>query len=435
VTKRRILGLAIATTYLCSVVLSGQADASNATKWLYPLRHGIRLTRVRYPGRPNEIRIVSVRPSKGSRIDLAPAGSHFPMAAKTSTMAAATRGAVLATNGDFGIHGAPKHPTMIDGELWTSGIYRGTAFGISDDGQSAFAGVPALRMKMTKLNGLTVGSLAGWNVGAPKGGAINGYTARGGSVYPVPGDSQPSSSDPVYCEARLVPTVGHDYTWSGSDRAWITRRYTVDEQPEPCTGAQLPLGSARGAVVLAANESLRGAKKITRLSPGRTVRLWWSFDGWPGVTDVVGAGQQIVDNGTNVAPADYSGAPHILDVNPRTAVGVAAGCSDLDPQTQCHVYLMTVDGRQADVDWSLGMKLPQLARRMLRVGAWDAVNLDGGGSTTLWARDTAKVPCESYPTVGGCLVNRPSESGERGSVTDAIAVLNKADRGTPAGLR
>ena len=38
-------------------------------------------------------------------------------------------------------------------------------------------------------------------------------------------------------------------------------------------------------------------------------------------------------------------------------------------------------------------------------------------------------------TAGGCLVNRPSQGSERGSVTDAIAVLNKGDSGTPAGLR
>src|SRR5204862_433702 len=124
--------------------------------------------------------------------------------------------------------------------------------------------------------------------------------------------------------------------------------------------------------------------------------------------------------GANVAPHDSSGAPYIYDDNPRTSVGVTAGCSDLDPTTLCRILLITVDGRQPG--WSIGVKLPFLAKRFLRLGATDAINLDGGGSTTVWARDPSRVPCESYPTAGGCLVNRPSHGPERASVTDAIAV-------------
>jgi hypothetical protein len=355
------------------------------------------------------------------------------MGAKTSSMAAATKGAVLATNGDFGANGAPKHVTMIDGELWTSGIEGGRAFAISDDGQSAFVGVPKLHMRMTRVNGVQLGSISGWNVGPPKRWRINGYTARGGSAYPVPGVSNPGSGDPAYCEARLIPVVGHHYAWSGPDRSSIMRRYTVDQQPEPCTAARLSLGNDKRAVVLAARRGFRGARRIRRLKPGETVRLSWTFQGWPGITDVVGGSQELVDNGRNVAPDYSSGGPHILDYNPRTAVGVDEGCSDLHPATECRIYLVTVDGRQAD--WSRGMRLPSLAKRLLQAGAWDAMNLDGGGSTTVWAKDPTKAPCQSRPTAGGCLANRPSESSERGSVADAITVLNTKDSGTPAGLR
>ena len=43
--------------------------------------------------------------------------------------------------------------------------------------------------------------------------------------------------------------------------------------------------------------------------------------------------------------------------------------------------------------------------------------------------------CQSYPSVGGCLVMRPSQSfGERGT-RSAIAVLPTADTGAPSALR
>jgi exopolysaccharide biosynthesis protein len=81
------------------------------------------------------------------------------------------------------------------------------------------------------------------------------------------------------------------------------------------------------------------------------------------------------------------------------------------------------------------MKLPRLAKRFLRHRVWEAVNLDGGGSTTMWAKNTSRAPCVSYPSTGGCLANRPSESSGERSVSDAVTVLTTDDPGTPPGLR
>ncbi len=76
------------------------------------------------------------------------------------------------------------------------------------------------------------------------------------------------------------------------------------------------------------------------------------------------------------------------------------------------VLLIAVDGR-----WpghSAGMTLPQAAGLARRLGATDAVNLDGGGSTTFVVR--------------GKVVNRPSDGRERG-VVNALAVV--ADKAQP----
>jgi exopolysaccharide biosynthesis protein len=114
-------------------------------------------------------------------------------------------------------------------------------------------------------------------------------------------------------------------------------------------------------------------------------------------------------------------------------MGISRGCSDARRKTRCRMFLVTVDGRQSS--WSKGVRMPRLAGEQIRAGAWKAVNLDGGGSTTMWSRRRDRRYCESVPDVGGCLVNRPSQSGGERATRSAIAVLPSVDRGTPKQLR
>ena len=150
----------------------------------------------------------------------------------------------------------------------------------------------------------------------------------------------------------------------------------------------------------------------------------------------MGGAQILVRDGQNVAPGWHSGASHILDYNPRTSVGITAGCSDRDPLTPCEMQLITVDGRQTSTNWSKGVRLPTLGKWLINAGAWQAMNLDGGGSTTMWVQQQDPTYCQIYPVVGGCVVNRPitsSTGGER-SIRTAIVALPGADPGTPPGL-
>jgi exopolysaccharide biosynthesis protein len=99
------------------------------------------------------------------------------------------------------------------------------------------------------------------------------------------------------------------------------------------------------------------------------------------------------------------------------------------------MFLITIDGRQASTNWSKGVRLPFLANEQIHAGAWMALNLDGGGSTSMWVKKKDSAYCQSSPGVGGCLAQRPSAStGERATRT-AIVVLPTADTGTPLGLR
>ncbi len=83
--------------------------------------------------------------------------------------------------------------------------------------------------------------------------------------------------------------------------------------------------------------------------------------------DGVGAFEQIVTDGRNTATWE--------ELHPRTAIGVTGDGV---------VVLAVVDGRQEGV--SEGVTTPELADWLLDFGVTGAINLDGGGSTTLVER-------------------------------------------------
>lgn len=88
-----------------------------------------------------------------------------------------------------------------------------------------------------------------------------------------------------------------------------------------------------------------------------------------GLYNAVAGSDLLVRDGKVVAPTGTN-----FDDNhpPRTAVGITAGGK---------LLLMTIDGRQPG--FAEGMSLRELGRFLLAHGAVEALNLDGGGSTTL----------------------------------------------------
>ncbi|NLA06497.1 MAG: phosphodiester glycosidase family protein, partial [Firmicutes bacterium] len=90
---------------------------------------------------------------------------------------------------------------------------------------------------------------------------------------------------------------------------------------------------------------------------------------------------------------------------PRTGVGVTY---------DGNLLLAAVTGRQAY--HSIGVTLEELANIMLELGAKDAMNLDGGGSSTMVVRDF--------------VMNTPSDGRER-KVADAILVFSDVSGAAP----
>ena len=127
-----------------------------------------------------------------------------------------------------------------------------------------------------------------------------------------------------------------------------------------------------------------GYKAVARLaapSVGQELKFTTgTFPDLAGVTTAIGGGPKLVHDGK---PWEWSG---LQFRHPRSAVG----------WNREHIFLVVVDGRQSD---SVGMTFPELAAYMVRLGCDEALNFDGGGSTTMW--------------VLGQIVNRPSEGKER----------------------
>jgi exopolysaccharide biosynthesis protein len=76
------------------------------------------------------------------------------------------------------------------------------------------------------------------------------------------------------------------------------------------------------------------------------------------------------------------------------------------------IWLVTIDGRQPAL--SFGMSFTELQGLARRLGLRSALNLDGGGSTTMW--------------VAGKIINHPSDLTGPRPVSDAILVIPRRPR-------
>jgi len=109
-------------------------------------------------------------------------------------------------------------------------------------------------------------------------------------------------------------------------------------------------------------------------------------DNWPaastaGVLNAVAGDYPILVGGRNIGRQYLSQGGSIHDQQPRTAYGLSQ-----DGRT---LFLLCIDGRQ---DFSVGAYDYETAAWMLLAGAHDAVNMDGGGSSTMVTRDSVGQP-------------------------------------------
>lgn len=127
-------------------------------------------------------------------------------------------------------------------------------------------------------------------------------------------------------------------------------------------------------------------------------------EAWASAEHVIGGAGLLMIDGRRIEEWEGEGlAPEFTNErHPRTLIGVdRAG----------DIWLVTVDGRNPAI--SLGMSLQELQRLSSRLLLTDALNLDGGGSTTMVVR--------------GAVVNHPSDPTGPRKVSDALVVLPRRD--------
>jgi exopolysaccharide biosynthesis protein len=128
---------------------------------------------------------------------------------------------------------------------------------------------------------------------------------------------------------------------------------------------------------------------------------------------VAGSGIVLQDGGKPegvIAPANNP-------AHPRTAVGVS--------QDGRYLILLVIDGRQPG--YSEGATLGEVADWLIRFGAHDGLNLDGGGSTTLVREERDAL----------IVVNRPSGAARRpaGGDDQLARVRGQRSNGNHLGVR
>jgi exopolysaccharide biosynthesis protein len=190
----------------------------------------------------------------------------------------------------------------------------------------------------------------------------------------------------------------------GTPTVWGTMSLQVTETlTYDCS---IPIGE--GYLILTAADEGGWGEKFTKFAVGDFVTLTTT----PSDPELInarhatGGGVMIVSDG-EITPEATTGL--LMTVrHPRTAFGVTA---------DGRVISYVVDGRNSP--YSVGKTGEELANEMIRLGAVHAINFDGGGSSAL----SVRLPGEESALV----VNRPSDSRERGTstfllfVTDAVS--------------
>lgn len=296
------------------------------------------------------------------------------------------RGAVVGINADFfpmgtDSAGDPLGVCIIDGELVSEPSYRHAVAAILNDGDCRFDN-PIWKASLTLKNGVSR-QIDGIN----RNRETNQVVAYTSIFYPTTRSKYKGTE--IICSSDDLPVR------CGSDI-----KLTVIEVREDSVSSPIP---ENGMVLSAGGPAAYFLK--SNLKPGDmfTVRFDISSTNdvdWTQVRQAVGGRPWILKDGKEHVNLEYEGigASFSTARHPRSALGRTADGKFM---------MVTVDGRQGI---SRGINLPDLSALMKRLGAVDAINLDGGGSTTLSYR--------------GGIINSPSGGIQR-TVANGVLVFAK----------
>ncbi|MGD8240118.1 MAG: phosphodiester glycosidase family protein [Armatimonadota bacterium] len=284
-------------------------------------------------------------------------------------------GAYAAANGGFyAPRGEPLGMLMVNREWISHPIYGRAVLGIMEDGRAMIRNVDFNGSVL--IAGLGTLRLTGINARHERAPELIAYNGRWG-------DKVGRASGTAHVAITDTGVVSHVETAPG-------------ETPIPPGGWVL---SGTGAT----------APELARAQPGTRADLSLATNPpWDGLVHALGAGPRLVSDGRPhvTARQERFRGDVRLGSAARTAVGV-----DADGR----LLIVAIDGRGAS--GRRGMTLDELASTLAKLGARDAMNLDGGSSSTL--------------AVQSRVVNRPAGGWER-AVSNALLVFAEPQPPTAA---
>jgi len=288
---------------------------------------------------------------------------------------------IAAVNGDFYVRegpfaGDPRGLQIVNGELLSAPI-KSSSFWLDASGEPHIA-LTASEFRVSLPNGWN--SSFGLNAKCEPN-QVQLYTSALGATPRGPGGREIMLVPQGDTNALLRP--GRDYVMKV-----VGTRGATDTAIEPGTFVLM-----FGAAV---------AKSAPAIQLGSTVTISTAtVPSLRGVKSAISGGPTLVIGGKrqrfDTAGGDTYQYSSMLEKHPRSALG----------WNQQAYFWVEVDGRQKD---SVGMTLSELAAFMVELGCEEAMNLDGGGSATIWYE--------------GAVRNKPCDGSER-PVANSLALVRK----------
>lgn len=285
-------------------------------------------------------------------------------------------GAIAAVNGIyFASDGSPLGMVMIDGKLISPPYLNRTAMGIKTDGTFLIDNVAVV--------GEVQRVLPVWPPGQDEDEVEIGSGDEDSSreSWPIDGTNRRRLADEliVYTSEDSMRTGTNIYGWE----IVVDGDKVIDRVQG---NAIIP----RTGYVLSGHG--KAAEWLRSLEVGDSIVATWSLvPDWPNqdVLHALGGGPRLLRAGQIDITAEME--KFQADITrgraPRTALGITASGE---------LLLVTVNGRQNNI--SIGMTLLELAELLGDLGAVDAMNLDGGGSSTMVVRDVVlNAPSDGQP--------------------------------------
>ena len=296
-----------------------------------------------YRGRPVRLNIIEINTRVNENLVLKPVMASNVL---NKTLAQKEQ-AIAAINGSYfkPQTGVPLGTMMINGELLTGPIYNRVAMGIRGN-----------EFLMDRV-------------------ALNGKIISGKKEVTIDNVNQP----------RMLSTyvIIYNNKWGGiSPQA---PKYGINL----AISDSKVINSSEGSIPIPENGYvISGPKaKLENILNEKNIKLDIKIgdENWEGVEHIISGGPYLVKNGDIFVDVDEEKLNSIGGRNPRTAIGYTV---------EGNFVMVTADGREES---SVGLTLYELAYFMKSIGCYNAMNLDGGGSSVMY--------------FNGITVNKPSVRG------------------------